>query len=170
MSNSITDEYNTAMANGNAPYADYLSQIMNASHQAYGTDLNAQLGVTGITNNSPAVTAPSSGPVGDFSASDIANNPANFGAQLGSLFGANASDALGAAQTSVTNSIGNTASSVASALGFVTDIPRVATTVTGFVLFTIGALALLRAGQSENITIKESGTAKEIHHASGTAD
>lgn len=146
--NSITDEYNTAVTNGNAQYADYLSQIMSAAHQQYGTDLNGQLGVTGAT---PAAATPATPGTGInhglfYDYSSIGDNLARAAGALTGVLATPITCMFGGEcnpSTNASTGIGAVGATNA-ALDFATDVPRVVTVILGFLLIAAGLFALVQ--------------------------
>lgn len=145
MSNNLFDEYSNAVATGNSGYADYLGQIMRIGDQQYGTEFNTAVG------GSKTTTAPATENQGLlYPYSGTGSNLTGaagwllgaIGTPLGTLFGGstnpfqNAQSAAGAAQGIQKGTIAG--------LDFITDIPRVATTLIGGIMIAVGLIALTR--------------------------
>lgn len=144
---SLADEYYQAVKSGNTGYANYLAQIL-ASQAGININTNTVTAAPLDVINGlpalpaiPAISGQASGGVSLGSAADAILQGILH--PLDTLSGKNAG-------TTPPPTVSGIGSGVGSALGFITDIPRVATSVLGLILIIAGIFALSR-GPAINI-------------------
>lgn len=133
MINSLQQDYNDAVARGDTQAIKYLSVIMGGVQNDPVAANSVGLG-TNTPSNGTQTPMAGDNPVSGF-----------FGGIINGVFGAGSYDAGGAVKAqgdATAAAIGNAASGVANGLSFITDIPRVATTLIGGLMIAAGLFAL----------------------------
>lgn len=126
---SITTEYANAVASGNTQYASYLAQIM------HGIGMDPQAAAS-VGMQPSAAQAPATNWLGnamDWIDKFDPTSPQNGGGGIGGIV----SQAGGAVVKAIPGG-----SAVTKGLAFISDVPRVATTVIGALLIAAGIFAL----------------------------
>lgn len=143
---ALVDDYYAAIRNGSTGEANYLAQMLAANA---GININANQ-VTAIPASMiPQATTPSPSPSFSSGLNAIVQG---FMHPLDTLSGNNKA-AMNASATSGSGGVGDAvsgfvggltgaASGTAKALGFITDLPRVATTLLGLIVLIAGIFAL----------------------------
>lgn len=134
---SLVDDYESAVRGGNAPVANYLAQML--ASQA-GININANQVTAAPASLLPK--APSTSNTSFFGGiGNAINNATNT--LMGPLLG-NVGTPLGGGVGAVVNHAGDIVNSTDKAVKFITDIPRVATTLLGLILIIAGVFALAK--------------------------
>ena len=138
---SLQQEINDAMGRGDYGTANTLQEYMTVGNQMYGQDFNSMVGSNLAAPSAPAAPAVPAAQSGFGILKDTFDILPNF------IFGKRTDKAPGfLGEGGVIPTIGGAVSGVKGAFDFITDVPRVATTVIGGIMIAVGLIALTRVG------------------------
>jgi len=131
---SLQQEINDAMGRGDYGTANTLQEYMTVGNQMYGQDFNSMVGSNLAAPSAPAAPAVPAAQSGFGILKDTFDILPNF------IFGKRTDKAPGFLGE------GGVIPTIGGAFDFITDVPRVATTVIGGIMIAVGLIALTRVG------------------------